>query len=69
MEQNRNFIFHGWVKAVIVTNQKGFTEDMLNKWRYSGKVIEGVHWKKHFGVILYNYEKLDEFIENAGITA
>jgi len=59
----------GWVKAKIIEQHKGFTDDALNRMRQTGKIVEGVHWKKARGVVVYNYEKLDEYFDNDGIAA
>ena len=59
----------GLVKAKIIEQHKGFTDDALNRMRQTGKIVEGVHWKKVRGVVVYNYEKLDEYFDNDGIAA
>ncbi|WP_299262973.1 hypothetical protein [uncultured Psychrosphaera sp.] len=63
------YIRLGWVKARVIEIHKGFSDDALNKMRQTGKIVEGIHWKKVKGVIVYNYEKLDEYFENDGIAA
>ena len=63
------YIKLGWVKAEIIEAHKGFSGHALNKMRQTGKIIEGKHWRKVSGVVVYNYEKLDGYFENGGFNA
>ncbi|MEW9799674.1 excisionase family protein [Alteromonas sp. CYL-A6] len=57
------YIQLGWVYPAIIEELKGITYHALNKRRQRGKLIEGVHWKKVHGVIMFNYEALDQLFE------
>lgn len=60
-----NFIKLGWVKPKVIENLKGITEGALKKKRERGILIEGIHWRKaQDNVIYFNYERLDEFLDN-----
>ena len=58
------FIHYGWVRGKTMETIKGFTENSLKKMRSTGKLIEGSHWKKWNNVIVYHFERIDEFIEH-----
>lgn len=62
---SNNFIKLGWVKPRVIENLKGITEGALKKKRERGLLLEGFHWRKASdNVIYFNYERLDEFLEN-----
>lgn len=58
-----NNIKLGWVKPKVMEDLKGLTYQSLRKKRNQGYLIEGRHWKKIFGVVMYHYERIDELFE------
>lgn len=64
---NLVYIKLGWVKPSKVTEFKGLSYDSLKEKRRTGHFIEGVHWRKAAdGNIYYNFEAIDEWIQNGG---
>jgi len=62
-----NYIKLGWVKPRILEELKGMTFDALKAKRIAGHLIEGIHWRKASdGNIYYNYEAIDEWVQNGG---
>ncbi|AYA64263.1 excisionase family protein [Alteromonas sp. RKMC-009] len=57
----------GWVRAVILERNKGMGLRILEKCRHRGQFVEGIHWKKVNGVIMYNYEAIDQLYEEADV--
>lgn len=57
------YIKLGWVYPKILEELKGLTYQSLKKRRINGYLIEGVHWKKVQGVIMFHYERIDELFE------
>ena len=59
------FIKLGWVKARIIEELKGITQGALKKKRERGILVEGIHWRKAAdNVIYFNYERLEEFLND-----
>ncbi|QPG06924.1 excisionase family protein [Salinimonas marina] len=58
-----SYVRLGWVRAEIIEQHKGITVQALDKRRNRGKFIEGQHWKKVHGVIMYHYENIDQLFE------
>jgi hypothetical protein len=59
------YIKLGWVKPIIIEKTKGITADALSKKRQRGQIIEETHWRKAAdGVIYYNFEQLDEYLDH-----
>lgn len=59
------FIKLGWVKPIIIEQFKGITVEALSKKRQRGLLIEETHWRKAAdGVIYFNFETLDEYLDN-----
>lgn len=58
------FIRLGWVKPIIIENLKGITVGALDKRKVRGKLIEGIHWKKVHGTVMYHYERIDQLFED-----
>jgi len=57
------YIQFGWVLPTIFEQYKGITKDALDKKRKTGKLIEGIHFKKaDDGRIYYHYENYDEYV-------
>lgn len=54
----------GWVKPEIIEKFKGLTPGAMEKRRVRGKLIQGIHWKKVQGIIMYHYENLDQLFED-----
>ena len=42
---------------------KGLSAAALENRRLRGKFIQGVHWKKIHGIIMYHFERVDELFE------
>ena len=60
---NESYVKLGWVKGKVIEKHKGFTEGALHKMRAAGKIAEGICWKRWNGVILYNFEALEEHFD------
>lgn len=69
MNDNNIYIKLGWVRPVIIERYKGITPDALRKRRERGMLIEGQHWKKIGGSVMYHFENIDEYFGNAAEAA
>lgn len=59
------YIKLGWVKPIIIETFKGITVEALSKKRQRGLLIEETHWRKaEDGVIYFNFEKLEEYLDH-----
>lgn len=54
----------GWVYPSKIEEFKGITPGALEKRIKAGKLIEGKHWKKAQGRLMYHYENLDQLFED-----
>lgn len=54
----------GWVYPCKIEEFKGITPGALEKRVLRGQLIEGVHWKKTQGRLMYHYENLDQLFED-----
>ncbi len=62
---NPTYIKLGWVKPAKMEELKGMSFDALKHKRRCGQFIEGVHWRKAGdGMIYYNFEAVDDWIQN-----
>lgn len=54
----------GWVTIDKLIEVKGGSKDSWTKARQVGKLIEGTHWKKWYGKVMFHVENIDLCIQD-----